>query len=121
MSEWISVKDRLPEIKTTKEKSFSFDTIKKILNNQKVDKLYDSEYETKLYPRVLATDGKEVELVEFRKNHEWYVGCFASDSGTLRSPEPYSYDKYLRNVTHWMELPGPPTKPSEGNEIFFNV
>lgn len=81
MGEWISVNERLPN------------------NNQ----------------RVLATNNNEIELCFYRGDNkrvnqynDWYIGWFAGDSGGTFSSEPYSYDKYISNVTHWMPLPEPP-------------
>lgn len=78
MNKWISVKDSLP-------------------NNQQ---------------SVIATNGKEVAQCKLinRKlfdtiENKWFIGCFYGDCGGLRSSEPYSYDKYIENVTHWMTLP----------------
>ena len=80
---WISVKERLPEH----------------------------------WERVLATNAKgEIELVRYKGKSElsashyqdWYVGSFEGDAGSLRSPEPYSYEtlfcgnpyqKFLTSIT----------------------
>lgn len=68
--------------------------------------------------RVLATNGKDLELCVFHNNNvnlwrAWFVGWFAGDAGSLRSPEPYSYDKYVDGATHWIDLETLPGIPYE--------
>lgn len=78
MDEWMSVKDGLPEYRQ----------------------------------RILVTNGKKIEIATFNNSflgdkpfNCWYIGWFAGDAGSTFSPEPYSYDKYLDDATHWMPLP----------------
>lgn len=86
--EWINVKDRLPN---------------------------ENEF-------VLATDGKNTEKVRFMgvRNrlqngkffHGWFIGHFSGDYAGTFSSEPYSYNEYMDDCTHWMPLPEPPKDES---------
>ena len=63
--------------------------------------------------RVLCTDGKQIQiaLVKNQNSLGWFVGSFSGDAGSTFSPEPYSYDEYIK-PTHWMELPSTTDLPS---------
>jgi hypothetical protein len=73
MSDWISVKDKLPPKRKW----------------------------------VLATNGKRVErcCYDWGLTDAWYIGTEAYNHGSVHNPDYSSIDRYLYNVTHWMELP----------------
>jgi hypothetical protein len=77
MSEWISVKKRLPPWK-----------------------------KDEIYPEVLATNGEIIEKVTAQIDRgEWYVGHFIDDFDSKSCLSEREYEYYLKNVTHWMPLP----------------
>jgi hypothetical protein len=88
MTNWVSVKDRLPE------------------DHQRVLAINDrKDIQLVLYRKIRTG------YTPWSK--EWFIGCFGRDSGTLRNPEIGISDVYLDNVTHWMPLPKPPKEIGE--------
>ena len=63
----------------------------------------------RMYPRVLCTNGKQIEIALFQENR-WYVGYFAFDEGSMFSSDISTSRVYVENVTHWMPMPYLPIK-----------
>ena len=88
MSEWISVKDRLPEIDFMTGFSKNFLAVERL----------GSEYRLSIFNRYI------VELTE--EGFNWSYGKIDEHYGDLREAECLDEDEYL--ITHWMPLPKNP-------------